>query len=55
MGTQLRDVLLRSPRKLPLAIAQACASHHFITYTRETVIPHLRAELQEAVGLSRAA
>ena len=38
-------VLRRHPRKLPLAIAQACAGHHFITYTRETAVPALRAQL----------
>jgi radical SAM superfamily enzyme YgiQ (UPF0313 family) len=40
-------VLRRAPRKLPLAIAQACAGHHFITYTRETVAPRLRARLRQ--------
>ncbi len=33
------------PRKLPLALAQACAGHHFITYTRDTVAPRLRGQL----------
>jgi radical SAM superfamily enzyme YgiQ (UPF0313 family) len=40
-------VLRRAPRKLPLALAQACAGHHFITYTRETVAPRLRARLRQ--------
>jgi radical SAM superfamily enzyme YgiQ (UPF0313 family) len=35
-------VARRFPRKLPLALAQCCAGHHFITYTRETVVPALR-------------
>jgi radical SAM superfamily enzyme YgiQ (UPF0313 family) len=43
----LAGVLLGAPRKLPLAIAQACAGHHFITYTRETVAPRLRARLRQ--------
>jgi len=33
------------PNKLSLAVAQACAGHHFITYTRDAVVPALRAEL----------
>jgi radical SAM superfamily enzyme YgiQ (UPF0313 family) len=36
-------VVRHHPRKLPWAIAQACAGHHFITYTRETAVPRLRA------------
>ena len=36
------------PRKLPWAVAQACAGHHFITYTRETAIPRLRASRANA-------
>ena len=39
-------VLRRSPGKLPLAFAQACAGHHFITYTQETVVPAMRAHLE---------
>jgi radical SAM superfamily enzyme YgiQ (UPF0313 family) len=42
----LASVLRRSPRKLPLALAQACAGHHFLTYTRETLAPRLRARLE---------
>jgi len=38
----------RHPRKLPLALAQACAGHHFITYTRDTVAPDLRARRTDA-------
>ena len=38
-------VAARHPRKLPMAIAQACAGHHFITYTRESVAPDLRRHL----------
>ncbi len=52
-------VLLRHPTKLPLAFAQACAGHHFITYTRETVLPALRTEraatLQPRLKPQRAA
>lgn len=44
----LTSVLRTAPRKLPLAIAQACAGHHFITYARETVAPRLRAYLERA-------
>jgi radical SAM superfamily enzyme YgiQ (UPF0313 family) len=44
--------LRRHPRKLPLALAQACAGHHFITYTRSTVGPSLRRRLAD---LPRAA
>jgi hypothetical protein len=43
----LASVLFGAPRRLPLAIAQACAGHHFVTYTRETVAPRLRARLRE--------
>ena len=35
-------VLAHHREKLALALAQACAGHHFITYTRETVLPRLR-------------
>jgi radical SAM superfamily enzyme YgiQ (UPF0313 family) len=38
----LARVLRRHPRKLPLALAQACAGHHFLRYTDETVLPALR-------------
>ncbi len=52
-------VLLRHPTKFPLAFAQACAGHHFITYTRETVVPALRTEraatLQPRLKPQRAA
>jgi radical SAM superfamily enzyme YgiQ (UPF0313 family) len=51
--------LRRAPRKLPLALAQACAGHHFLTYTRETAVPRLRRELARleggAVGSARVA
>ncbi len=40
-------VLRHHPSKLPLAISQACAGHHYITYTRATVVPALRARLRE--------
>jgi radical SAM superfamily enzyme YgiQ (UPF0313 family) len=40
--------LRHHPRKLPLAVAQACAGHHFITYTRETVAPRMRDHLGAA-------
>ena len=39
----LTTVARQEPTKLPLAIAQACAGHHFITYTRETASPAVRA------------
>jgi len=45
----LASALRMGTRKLPLAIAQACAGHHFITYARETVAPRLLAHL-ERVG-----
>jgi radical SAM superfamily enzyme YgiQ (UPF0313 family) len=44
----LASGLRRHPRKLSHALAQACAGHHFVTYTRETVIPRLAAELARA-------
>ena len=50
----LVGVLRSAPRKLPLAIAQACAGHHFITYTRETVAPRLRARLRHLAGEAAA-
>ncbi|MEE8582244.1 MAG: DUF4070 domain-containing protein [Myxococcota bacterium] len=40
-------VIRHCPEKLALAIAQACAGHHFITYTRNTVVPSLQASLGE--------
>jgi radical SAM superfamily enzyme YgiQ (UPF0313 family) len=40
--------LRHDPRKLGLAVAQACAGHHFIAYTRETVVPSLRDRLGRA-------
>jgi radical SAM superfamily enzyme YgiQ (UPF0313 family) len=43
----LASVLRDAPRKLPLALAQACAGHHFIVYTRETLAPRLRRRLAE--------
>jgi hypothetical protein len=41
-------VLRHQPRKLALAIAQACAGHHFVTYTREAALPALCAALAGA-------
>ena len=38
----LRWVLTHHPEKLVRAIAQGAAGHHYITYTRDTVIPALR-------------
>jgi radical SAM superfamily enzyme YgiQ (UPF0313 family) len=38
-------VLRHAPAKLSLAFAQACAGHHFITYTQATVVPAMRAHL----------
>ena len=38
-------VLRKHPGKIALAFAQACAGHHFITYTRETVAANLRKQL----------
>ena len=46
------------PRKLATAIRQAAAGHHYITYTRETVLPALertRAELMAAAAAATAA
>jgi radical SAM superfamily enzyme YgiQ (UPF0313 family) len=40
--------LSHHPRKLPLALAQACAGQHFIGYTRDTVAPDLRRRLGAA-------
>ncbi|MBI4090787.1 MAG: B12-binding domain-containing radical SAM protein [Candidatus Komeilibacteria bacterium] len=37
-------VMLRHPTKLRRAIAQAAAGHHYITFTRETVIPRLKQQ-----------
>jgi hypothetical protein len=37
----LRWVLQHHPAKLPRAIPQAAAGHHYITYTREVVSPML--------------
>jgi hypothetical protein len=52
----LARVLRESPHKLPLALAQACAGHHFITYTRETAAPGLRrAAAAASVGVAPAA
>lgn len=34
--------LLHEPRKLARALAQAATGHHYITYTRETVVPALQ-------------
>ncbi len=42
--------LRRHPRKLPLAMAQACAAAHFLPYTRDTVAPTLRARLRDHAG-----
>ena len=39
-------VLWNHPRKLNLALAQTCAGHHFITYTRDTVSAALRKRLE---------
>ena len=52
-GTYFRFLgwtLRHHPRKLALALAQACAGHHFLTYTRDTVVPRLRARLEEEEG-----
>ena len=42
----LAGVLRDDRRKLPLALAQACAGHHFILYTRETAVPAVREGLE---------
>jgi hypothetical protein len=47
-------VLRHHPAKLALAIAQACAGHHFITYTRDTAVPELRARLRGASAAETA-
>ncbi len=41
----LRWVVLHHPSKLRRAIAQAAAGHHYITYTREVVLPKLAGNL----------
>jgi len=41
-------VVRHDRRKLALAFAQACAGHHFITYTHETVLPDMRSHLERA-------
>jgi radical SAM superfamily enzyme YgiQ (UPF0313 family) len=49
----LGSVAWKHPTKLSLAISQACAGHHFIRYTHETVVPALKsrlAELQRETG-----
>jgi radical SAM superfamily enzyme YgiQ (UPF0313 family) len=48
----LRWAATHHPRKLGKAIAQSIVGHHYVTYTRETVIPRLErqiAELSEGV------
>jgi hypothetical protein len=47
-------VLRHHPRKIGRALAQAVVGHHYITYTRETVIPGLEAELGRLESLSAA-
>ena len=37
----LRWVALHHPAKLSRALAQAAAGHHYITYTRDVVVPSL--------------
>ncbi len=41
--------LMRHPRKLGTAISQAAVGHHFMTYTRNTVIPSLQARIRREV------
>jgi len=46
------------PRKMAAAIRHAAAGHHYITYTRETVLPALertRAELMATAAAATAA
>ncbi len=43
----LRWVAQHHPAKLSRAIAQAAAGHHYITYTREVVIPTLTRKAEE--------
>ncbi len=45
-------VALKHPTKIGRALGQAIAGHHYITYTRETVIPRLEEQIAE---LTRAA
>jgi hypothetical protein len=45
----LRWVVWHHPAKLGRAIAQAAAGHHYITYTRNVVVPAL-AEHASPVG-----
>ena len=43
----LRWVMQNCPEKLGRAIAQAAAGHHYITYTRNVVVPALLSQLPE--------
>ena len=45
----LRWVLRRHPEKIGRALAQAAAGHHYITYTRQVVIPALAARAVRCV------
>ena len=43
------------PSKLGLAVAQTCAGHHYITFTRDEVVPRLRADLARHSGFEAGA
>jgi radical SAM superfamily enzyme YgiQ (UPF0313 family) len=47
----LRWVVRHQPQKLARALAQAAAGHHYITYTRQVVVPSLK---QQALSLPEA-
>ena len=40
----LRWVVRHQPQKLARALAQAAAGHHYITYTRQVVVPSLKEQ-----------
>jgi radical SAM superfamily enzyme YgiQ (UPF0313 family) len=48
----LRWVVRNHPEQLARALAQAAAGHHFITYTREVVLPRLLEQAQSHEVLS---
>jgi radical SAM superfamily enzyme YgiQ (UPF0313 family) len=43
----LRWAATHHPRKLGKAIAQSIVGHHYVTYTRETVLPRLESQIAE--------
>jgi hypothetical protein len=43
----LRWAATHHPRKLGKAIAQSIVGHHYVTYTRQTVLPELERQLAQ--------